>query len=172
MNTQKKGRLTVTLINFLIFSVFYIFHFSGNISLKIASAQPILCLSLLVAVSMFSSEWSSAFAGLVLGFFFDSVSSSSSVFNTVIMFIIGLGVSLITHYIFNNNILSAAALSVISSVIYFLLMWLLFYGIGKGAEQSAYYLFRIAVPSAVYTAVFIFPFYFLERALFKKFTNN
>ena len=59
-----------------------------------------------------------------------------------------------------------------SFLIYFLLMWLFFYGIGKGAEQSAYYLFRIAVPSAVYTAVFIFPFYYLERTLFEKFTNN
>lgn len=172
MNTQKKRRYISALINFLIFSFLYILHFSGNVSLKIASAQPILCLPLLVAVSMFASEWSSAFTGLILGFFFDSVSINSSVFNTVIMFIIGLGVSLITHYIFNNNILSAAALAVTSSLIYFLLMWLFFYGIGKGAEQSAYYLFRIAVPSAVYSAVFIFPFYYLERTLFEKFTNN
>ncbi len=172
MNIKKKNTFRYFLINFLIFFILMLFHFSGNISLKIALAEPIPYISLLIAVSMFSSETAAAFSGLVLGFFADSVSAQSSVFNTVCLFLIALAVSVLMHFTFNNNIFSALALGVSGNIFYFLLNWLFFHCFNSGSENISYYLFRIGIPSAIYTAVFIVPFYYFERMLYKKYLTN
>lgn len=172
MNIKKKNSHKFFRINFLIFFILMIFHYTGNISLKIAFAEPIPYISLLIAVSMFSSETAASFSGLALGFFADSISSQSSVFNTVCLFLIAFAVSLLMHYTLNNNIFSAIALGISGSMLYFITNWLLFHCFSSGKENISYYLFRIGIPSAVYTAAFIIPFYYFERMLYKKYLIN
>lgn len=154
-------------VNLVLFGIFFIFHYSELFSIKILGASPILPLSLLVAVSMFSSEITASLSGLVLGFFMDSASSGSSLFYTITFFIVGFTVSFIVHFFFNKNIRSALALALIFSVFIFVCRWLFLYIPTEGWISSIEYLLRNAMPSAVYTAICIIPFYFIERRLSK-----
>lgn len=169
---KPKSAVVPNIINFFLFALIFICRYSGLLSLKIYGIAPLTPLALLVAVSMFSGEWTAAFAGLITGIFMDSVSSNSSVLYTVTMFITALSVSLIIHYYFNNNIRSAIALCAIFCAFVFLARWIFFFCIGTTTAESLGYLMRIALPSALYTLVFIIPFYYLERRLYRGVGTN
>ncbi len=164
---NKPNRLVPTLINILLFAVLYILHYCNFFSIAIIDASPLSPLALLIAVSMFCSEPTCAFAGLTLGIFMDAVSADSSFLYTATFLICGVGTSLIAHHYFNNNIRSAIALCIISSAFVFLARWLCFYCFGRGLEESLGYLLRTPFPSLIYTPIFIIPFYYLERRICK-----
>lgn len=167
---SSKKRHIIILIDFVLLVLSLIIHFSPLISLKIYGANPMLPLAFLVAVSMFSSELYSVVSGLLLGIFVDSVSSVSFGFNTCLFMIIGLFVALMSHYIFNNNIRAASALSAISGFIYFVLRWFFFDAITHSVSDSFSYLYKVAMPSVVYTAVISVLVYLLKKLLNKKFS--
>lgn len=165
---NKPNRIIPTTLNILIFALLYILHYCGIFNIRIIGANPLSPLALLVAACMFCSEGTAAFAGLTLGVFMDAVSSDSSFLYTATFLICGVGTSLITHYYFNNNIRSAVALCIISCVFVFLARWVFFYCFGKSLNESLDYLLHFALPSVIYTAIFIIPFYYLERRICRK----
>lgn len=160
------------MLNFLLFFMLYIMHYCGIFNIAIIGANPLSPLALLVAVCMFCSEGTAAFAGFTIGIFMDAVSADSSFLYTATFLICGVGTSLIVHYYFNNNIRSAIALCLISCVFVFLARWLCFYCFGKSLTESLEYLLRFALPSVIYTAIFIIPFYYLERRICHKLTQH
>lgn len=165
---NKPSRILPTALNFLLFALLYILHYCGVFSIKIIGANPLSPLALLVATCMFCSEGTAAFAGLLLGIFMDAVSADSSFLYTLTFFICAVAVSLTVHYLFNNNIRSAIMLCVICCVFVYLARWLCFYCFGKNLSESIEYLLHYALPSVIYTALFIIPFYFLERRICRK----
>ncbi len=167
--TDKKKVFLLRFINILLFSVAIIFQYNGVFSIKIATANPIIPLALTVACCMFSSEITSAFTGLIVGIFIDSVSSTPQGFNAVVFMITAVAVSLIAKHLFNNNVFAAVSLCFLSSVFYFLMRWLFCYAFSLSLTESLTYLMRFALPSAVYTAVFMIPLYFLEKFLYNKY---
>lgn len=167
--TDRKKVFMLRLINTFIFAFLIAFQYNSVFSIKIQTANPMVTLALLVSVSIFSSEQTAAFAGMATGIFIDCVSNTSSCFHTVLFLCLGLAVSLAAHHLFNNNIFSACALCFLSSVFYYLLRWVFTYAFSLSFTENLTYLMRIAIPSAVYTTVFIIPFYYLEKFLYKKF---
>lgn len=159
----KKHHPWIFIANVLIFFTLILIHTSEFIDISIKTATPLLLLPLLTAFSVFAPIGSAAAAGFVSGAFLDSVAGSTYCFNTIVFMLIGVFVSLVANNLFNKNIFAAAVLSLITSGAYYLLLWLCFHCIGASAENSIGYLLRYALPSAVYTAVFIFPFYFLYK---------
>lgn len=155
-------------INFLIISTLVILEFTGSPILAIKGANPMLILTFTAMMCMFCSELTACLSGLITGFFLDSVSSGPAFFNTFFLSIACLLISLTVHYYFNNNIRAATALALICSVLYFLLKWLFGFAFSGDINNSLQYLLKNALPSAAYTALFVFPFYYLERAVFKK----
>lgn len=160
---EKKRHPGIFILNVLIFFILIIFHTSELVDISIKTATPLLILPLLTAFSLFEPIGASAVAGFISGAFLDSVADGSYCFNTVVLMLIGTFVSLFANNLFNKNIFAAAVLSVITSVIYYLLLWLFFHCFGTTVHSSLGYLLSYAFPSAVYSAVFIFPFYFLYR---------
>lgn len=159
----KKRHPGIFILNLLIFSVVLILHSTNIIDISIKNATPIILLPLLTAFSVFHSVTASAAAGFISGAFMDSVSTGSYCFNTVILMLIGTFVSLFADTLFNKNIFAAAVLSLITSAVYYLSLWGIFHAIGETVQNSIGYLLGYALPSAAYTAVFIFPFFLLYK---------
>ena len=166
MKTLKKP-LYVALINALLFFILIILHYSG-VSVKIGNANAFSALALLVAVIIFSSELTGVLTGMALGIIIDSVSSTPIGFNMISLTLISLLATLISHYLFNCNLKSAMALSLICCTLYFAARWLVTFAFAGDIKGSFTYLFSFAATSAVDTAVFIIPFFYLEKKLFSK----
>lgn len=167
---KNKNGIKIAAINVLLFIIFVVLSGTTGISLKIANASPIFAIALLVSLSMFLSETASAFSGFIFGAFMDATSALPFGFNSVYLLITALATALIIRHLFNNNLRSAIALCLIISLLYFFLRWLIGYS-GADLESSLGYLIRFGVPSALYTTVFIIPFYYLEKFIFRKFAR-
>lgn len=152
------------IINAVLLVFLYILRYSGIMTLKIGQAVPITLIPFVVAVAIFYGEWWGAAIGFFAGALMDGSMSGSSCFNTLSVMFIGLIVGVLASYFMNKNIRSAACLSLGSAFIYLFARMLFFYsfrGIGVGAEYYSLYF----IPTVFYTALFIIPFYFLEKKL-------
>ena len=163
-----KNSFLLPLINAVLFVALVLIHYNGAFTIKIWQATPMLPLALLVAISMFSTEFTAALSGLAVGIFMDSAASTPQGFNAIIFLCLGLAVSLIVKHLFNNNVFSSCALCLLAAAAYFILRWLFCFAFSLSFSESLSYLLQIAFPSVIYTAIFIIPFYYLERYLFSK----
>ena len=158
MNTQKRYLQTACYV--ALFFLFYLITYTHLFPLRIGNATPAPLVSLTVCVAFFFDEWKGFIAGVITGIAMDAVASETLCFNTFIMLIIGLVCGLlVTHYL-NRNIYTIGVLSVGSSLLYFGARWLILQS-HSSASAAANSLLFYALPSAVYSALFIIPFYFL-----------
>ena len=167
--TNRKTIFILRLINALFFIVLFYIQYNGVFSVKIGTINPMLTLSLLVAVCMFSSELTAAISGLLLGIFVDSVASTPPGFNAIIFMIIGVAASLIVKHLFNNNVWAGAALCALCAAFYYLLRWLFCIAFSTSLTDNLTYIMETILPSILYTAVFAIPFYFIEKKLYNRF---
>ncbi len=154
-------------LNIVIFFLVIILHTSEALDISIKTATPFLLLPLITAFSFFNPLGACVIAGILSGALIDSVSSGAYCYNTILITILACFVSLASDNLFNKNIQSAAVLSFIVSGVYYVFLWLLFHNFGSSLEDSVGYLLSYAFPSAVYSALFIFPFYYICRILSK-----
>lgn len=162
-----KKAFLIFFVNAAILTVLILFHYSGA-SIAISTANPMAALALLVAFIMFSSEIAGVLTGLAIGIVLDSVTSTPIGFNSLTLTVISLAAVLISHYLFNRNIKSALTLCLLCSFAYFFARWLVGFAFTGNTEDSFVYLIRYAAPSAVYTTVFIIPFFYIEKRIFKE----
>ena len=159
----KKHHPFITAITVLIFTVVLFFDSNTLIDISIKNATPLIALALVTGYSIFASCGYAAIAGIISGAMIDSVASRSYCFNTVSFLLLGVLVSLAANNLFNKNIRAAVALTVITSVMYFTARWLVFMAFGVSIQNSMVYLLSYALPSAFYSAAFIFPFFYIFR---------
>jgi len=159
----KKFRPLIFIFNILIFSAVLLFDTADFIDISIKNATPLLTLPLLCGFAIFASVSHSAAVGFIIGAVLDSTASDSYCFNTICFLLLGVFVCLSSNNLFNKNIRASTALAVIISVIYFTARWLCFMAFGVGMQNSLLYLLSYALPSAIYSAVFVFPFFYIFR---------
>ncbi len=159
----KKSHPFVALFTLLIFFVIIILDSSKGFNITIKTATPFLLLPMLLAFAVFGSTTKSAFLGLLLGACADSVANGSYCFNTIILLIIGTAACLCANNLFNKNIKATVVLSFVFSVIYYFAQWITFHAIGYTSKAALEYLFSYSFPSAIYTSLFIIPFYLIFR---------
>ena len=159
MNQNRSRRFVVAIIEILIFATLLLLHYSGAFKITSIRSNPVTVIPFLVAFSIFNEEWASAVM--------DSSASQYSFFHTTIFMLIGLSSCLIIHYLFNNNVRSAIALSLLATLFYFLMRWLFFHAFSSSSYDSVFYLMHYALPSVIYTNLFIVPFYYLQKQLHK-----
>lgn len=163
----KKNNPLYIIINVLIFFVIFIFQSTTVNIIAIKSVSPLLLLSLITAFGFYHSPLVCLSAGIICGAALDSIVADSYCFNTLCFAVFGVFVSKASNSLFNKNIKAAAALSFIISSCYFVLVWLVFHTFDSLIENSLGYLFSFSIPSAFYSSLFIFPFYYLFKALEK-----
>ena len=149
-----------------LFILIHILTFSPFFSLSIINAVPIMSIAAVITVSFYYGEWMGFTAGLIYGVFADAVTSGSFCFNAVCLLLIGLLSGVALKKYLNRNIFSALALSAAASGVYFLALGLIF-TFRSNALQGFEYLLLHCLPSAVYSALFIIPFYFIGKVIKK-----
>lgn len=164
---RKKHHPMLILATVLIFCAAILIDTSEIINLSIKTATPMILLPLLCAFSFFSEIRYCVIVGLISGAFVDSISSKSYCFNTILLMIIAVSVCLCANNLFNKNIRAAFVLTLLASIIYFILLWFFFYSFGSDIESSIGYLLKYALPSAIYSTLFAIPFYFIYKAFNK-----
>lgn len=169
---ERVSNMTVKTQNSLAFAVSTVLFFAAiffqtsNITdISIKTATPLIVLSLLTAFAQVHSFKASAVAGFITGAFFDSVASNCFCFNTIAFLLVGVLVNAAANNLFNKNLLSAGVLALLASGSYWVCYWAVFHIIGRNMTDVITYLLKYAFPSAIYTAVFVFPFYFIYKAL-------
>ena len=165
--TNRKNSFLLFISNAALFIFLILFHYAG-IPIKIMSANPMSVLALLVALVMFSGETAGVIAGAVTGIVLDSAASTPAGFNTIVFTVISFVAVLISKYLFNRNIKSAVILCLICSVMYFAARWLVCFAFKGDIAGSFNYLLRYAAGSALYTTLFVIPFFYIEKRLFSK----
>ena len=160
---KKLKKFLIAAFNVMIFFVFSLLHYSNILSFKIFGAGTILLIPLLVAFSLWHSPIACAIAGMLSGIILDSSAQGSYCFNAIILLLIGVFVSVTSNTLFNKNLPSAIVISFICSVIYYLMQWVIFQTFSEGVHYSLTFLLEISLPSAILTALFIFPFYYLYK---------
>ncbi len=150
-------------LNILIFFFSILFFYTDSLNLSIKGATMLLVIPILTAFSVFHSPIRSAIVGLICGIFMDACMVGSFCFNATVLLCIGALVSVISNNLFNKNVQSATVLSLITSSLYFILKWLFFHTSNVNLSDNLMYLFKYAFPSAIFTAIFIFPFYYLYK---------
>lgn len=163
---KNRGRYLAFLINIILIILLYTVRYSGLMTLAIGQAIPITLIPFVVAVSLFYGEWYGAAAGFFAGALMDTSMSGSSCFNTLAVMLLGLLGGFLSSYYMNKNIRSAACLSLGSAFLYLFARQTFFYSF-KGITVGAEYYSSYFIPTVIYTAVFIIPFYFIEKALKK-----
>lgn len=164
---KKKHYPLLFFANVIIFAAVIFCDTSQIIDLSIKTASPMILIPLLCSFAFFSDLKRCVIAGLIAGAFVDSISYKSYCFNTILLMLIAVAVCLAANNLFNKNIRAALVVTFAASAIYFLLLWLFFYCIGSDIQSSLGYLLKYALPSTVYSTVFIFPFYYMYKR-FKK----
>lgn len=165
--TDRKKTVLTAIINTVLFAFLILFHYSGA-DIKIFDANPMGALALLVAFVMFSSESAGVITGMIIGVIIDSVSSTPIGFNTITLTLISFGATFISHYLFNRNLKSALVLCLLCSAAYFTARWLICFAFAGDVVGSFTYLLRYGAGSAIYTTVFVIPFFYLEKKLLFK----
>lgn len=168
MKSQRKI-FALRLINAILFAVLIYVQYNSVFTLKIASANPLLPIALLVPICMFCSEVTAAISGLIVGIFIDAVAATPQGFNAIVFMLLGLAVALTVRHLFNNNILSSVALCALCATVYFILRWIFCFAFSATFTENLTYLMQTAFPSVLYTCVFAVPLYYLEKALYNKF---
>ena len=159
-----RKRFVAALINVLLLCFAFFIRYSTTGFLNIGRAIPLILLPLAISISIFYSENVALAEGTIIGIFMDSVSAESSIYNTLFMIICCVVCNLLSARFFNRNFRSALCLSAGMSFLYFTLKYTIFFAF-SGVLVNYDYFTLYLIPSAVYTAVWILPFYLLNKKL-------
>ncbi len=153
----------IFILKILIFFLSILFFYTDSLNISIKGISPLLILPILTAYSLFHSPLRCALVGLACGILMDSNMIGSFCFNAIALLCIGVFVSVSSNTLFNKNIQSATVLSLITSSLYYIFQWIFFHTANVSISDNFSYLLNHAFPSAIFTAVFIFPFYYLYK---------
>lgn len=160
---SKKRNRGISAVIFLMFFLSLTLFSGSGINLKIFGAYPLLYLSLLTAFSGYSSLSRSAAAGLVCGIVLDSVTLGCYCFNSVCLMLLAVLANLLAERVFNRNLKATVFLCLLISIIYYLFYWLFFIALNLSFGSNLEYLLKFALPSSIYTAFTVIPFYFIFK---------
>lgn len=121
-----------------------------------------------VCIAMFEREFSGLFFGLASGMMLDSVSSDTVCYYSVFFTLMGFVTGMLITYLMRNNLVTALIFTSVFSLIHNSLYCLLYY-LFDGADISFAFYLKYYFASAVYTALLTPIFYFLTRAIEKKY---
>ncbi|MBQ6816506.1 MAG: hypothetical protein IJP26_04675 [Clostridia bacterium] len=147
----------------IMFIIMYFLTYTSVLPLKIGNSAPMPLIAGVVAVAFFYGEWLGFTAGLITGIFADAVAANTVCFNMVTLMLIGVAVGLLVNKYLNKNIYSALLLAAVSAMAYFFVHWLIFNAASGGNVITHFLLYYF--PSAIYSALFIFPAYLPGRYL-------
>lgn len=138
------------------------FQHTGLFLPEIFGARAMLLIPLCVCIAMFERSMGGLVFGVLCGVLWDAASARGDGFFSVCLACVGFLTGLvITHYM-RNNILASLIISGTFCVSINFIYWLIFIAL-KGYEGALTLLMSYYLPSAVYSFLFTFVYYYLVR---------
>lgn len=136
----------------------------SSFTLKIGNAYPQLLLTFVLVIACLLGEWVGFWYGFAFGLALDTMAGRSAVFNTLAFMIVAVLAGLLYRYFLNKNIKAVFLGSLAFALLYYLFKWLILYCL-RGEPSAFTLLLHYFLPSAVYTAFTVLPFYYAVRRL-------
>lgn len=125
-------------------------------------AKAMLLIPLCVCIAMFEKSLGGLTFGVICGVLWDSASAAGDGFFSIALAVAGFLSGAAITYLMRNNIFSALILSAISTLAVNTSYWMIFV-LMKGYEGAWSVLWQFYLPSALYSVLFTFIYYYLVR---------
>lgn len=125
-------------------------------------AKAMLLIPLCVCIAMYEKSLGGLAFGVLCGALWDSASAEGDGFFSIALAVAGFVSGAAITYLMRNNIFSALILSGASTLSVCTVYWI-FFVLMKGYEGAFGVLWHFYMPSALYSAVFTFIYYYLVR---------
>lgn len=128
--------------------------------LSLGTLSPMLLIPFVVCVAMYERSLTGLAYGVLAGTLWDFGTTGADGMYTLMLATIGFTVGIIITFYVRNRLFSAFVLTLISSAAVSIAYWMLFV-LRKGYEGTWVILLSRFLPLAVYTALFVFIYYYL-----------
>ena len=128
--------------------------------LSLGALSPMLLIPFVVCVAMYERSLTGLAYGVLAGTLWDFGTTGADGMYTLMLATIGFTVGIIITFYVRNRLFSAFVLTLISSAAVSIAYWMLFV-LRKGYEGTWVILLSRFLPLAVYTALFVFIYYYL-----------
>ncbi len=155
----------------LILAAVYFIQSSTPLIPEIFGVRPNAAFVLLLVFAMFGGEWAGILGGLALGIATDVISSAPDGFNALFMMLAGLVAALLSIYLFNRRLPAAMVLVGCGSAVYYIVLWAVSV-LPHGFDVAWLHLVRYSLPSALYSFLFVFPFWWIMGVISRPHRNN
>ena len=134
---------------------------------QIKDVSAFVLIPLVVCIALFEKSVPSLFFGAFAGIMWDMYSVTAEGFFSVLLTATGFFTAIIILFYMRNNIVTAVILTFLSALFCNTLYWFNF--ILMADNTAAVYIYsRYYLPSAFYTAIFTFIFYFAVKLIYEK----
>lgn len=138
---------------------------------KILGASPLIIIPAVVCIAGYEGETVGGAYGIFAGLVWDCTTGRIFGFNAFFLMILGIIVGLFVKYLFRNTLFAAVIFTAVLTVTHEIVTWFFFYYMTR--QQNFLYSFTsIIIPTAAYTLIFVFIFYFVMGLINRKFPAN
>lgn len=148
--------------------VTFLFQNTGGLFPEPFGIKAVLLVPLTVCISMFEKEFSGLFFGLAAGAMLDAFGAQTICFNAIAFTLIGFAAGALITHLMRNNLVCAVILSFVMAFIYNSASFIFHYAF-SGGESPFYVYFKFYFLSAVFTAILTPIYYFIVRAIERKY---
>ena len=148
-----------------------IFQHTPGFRLTVGSLSPMLLVPLVICVAMYERSLTGLFMGLLSGLLWDFATSGADGMFTLMLSVIGFGIGVLITLYLRNRLVTAVFLSFVSSLAVSVAYWMLTV-LRKGYDGTWEILFTHFIPLAVYSALFVFVYYYLVGFIIKATSNT
>lgn len=129
-------------------------------NLNVGSISPMLLVPFTVCVAMYERSITGLFFGVFAGALWDFASTGADGMFTLMLSFIGFSIGILITFTLRNRLITAVFLSVLSCVAVSVAYWGVFV-LRKGYDGTWGILFTHFLPKAIYSAAFVFIYYYL-----------
>ena len=130
-----------------------------------------LSVPLVISIGMFERETYGMLFGLMSGALLDAFSSQSVCYHSIMLTLAGFVSGVLVTRLLRNNLKTCLLMCTVFLFVYNSLYYLIFY-YKASAGAADYVYFDTYLPSVIYTSFFIPVFYWILRAIVKKFRTE
>ena len=161
-NNRPKIKRRAVFVLFIVISA--ILQNTGSRFDGVFSAHAFLLIPLVVAISMFEREITSAILGAFAGLLWD-LSAGLDGYNMLLIMLICAVSSILISRLMRNNIVTAVVLGVTAVAVY-IFFYILIYIVLDGGGYPLSQIFRFYLPSFILTILFVPLYYYLIKMIF------
>lgn len=165
---QNSNMLTVRRIVFSLMIIFAaVLQNSKGMIFKVCDVNAMILIPLIVCIASFEKSVASMLFGLFAGVLWDMYSFQTDGFFSLMLTSIGFFTAIIILFYMRNNVITAFILSFVSAFMCNTFYWLVFVLL-KGYDFSFYIYLRYYLPSALYSSLYVFVFYYAVKWIYGK----